>query len=203
MQLPHIGPVFPDADIYAFEPFPPIYEKLASRFAGEGQVHPVNMAAGRRPKIKPLFVNDYVDTNSLFPRPSRNRRYYAADNQPKGTAPVQVTTLDDFTRQNGILHIDILKMDIQGGEADALTGARRLLKAGRVDLIFSEVFFTPHYEGAALFHEITANLASFGYTLYNLQHLVSGSNGQLRFADGIYVSARIRTEILDARPAEA
>jgi FkbM family methyltransferase len=194
---------FPEADVYAFEPFPPIYEKLAARFAGDGRVHPFHLAAGRRPEIKPFFVNEYVDTNSLLPRPSSSRRYYAADNLPLGTVPVEVTTLDEFAQQQELVHIDILKLDIQGGEADALAGARRLLSGSAVDLIFSEVFFAPHYEGASLFHEITGILAGYSYTLYNLYHLVSGSNGQLRFADALYVSDRIRRNAVDGRPPEA
>lgn len=116
---------------------------------------------------------------------------------------MQATTLDDFTSLEGISHVNILKLDIQGGEGDALAGARNLLSNSRIDLIFSEVFFTPHYEGASLFHEITGYLAGYEYSLYNLRHMVSGDNGQLRFADALYVSRQIRANHIDARPPEA
>lgn len=195
--------VFPDAHVYAIEPFEPMYEKLLVRYRGDGRVHPFNLAVGSIAKTQTLYLNEYADTNSLLPRPSRGRRYYAADNLAVGNTPVQVITLDDFARQNQILHIDILKLDIQGGEADALAGARELLSDSRIDLILSEVFFVPHYEGARLFHEITAQLAKYRYTLYHLTHLISARNGQLRFADAIYVSASIRENVIDAWPAEA
>lgn len=194
---------FPYAYVYAFEPFVPVYERLARRFAGDEQVRPFNLAVGRRSKARPLYVNEYADTNSLLPRPSQSRRYYAADNVPKGTVAVQVIALDDFAQEHGIAHIDILKLDIQGSEADALAGARKLLQNTKIDVILSEVFFAPHYDGAALFHQITAYLDSYGYTLYSLFHLVSGGNGQLRFADAVFVSGRIRREVIDARPPEA
>lgn len=194
--------IFPQAEVYALEPFPQIYEQLKTRFIADSHVHPFCLAAGRKPQSKPLYVNEYADTNSLLPRPTGSRRYYAADNVPVGTVPAEVTTLDEFALQQGISRIDILKLDIQGGEGDALAGARNLLSASQIDLIFSEVFFTPHYEGAPLFQEIADYLAAYGYSLFNLTHLVSGKNGQLRFADALFVSQRIRADNIDARLPE-
>lgn len=193
---------FPNAHIYAFEPFAPIYEQLATRFADDGRVHPLNLAVGSQRGTRAFYVNEYADTNSLLPRPVGSRRYYAADNIARGSIPVEVTTLDDFSQSQNLLHIDILKLDLQGGEAEALAGAADLLSSSRVDLIFSEVFFVPHYENAWLFHDITRYVAGFGYSLYDLRHLVSGANGQVRFADALYVSERVRKNVIDARPSE-
>lgn len=193
---------FPNAHLYAFEPFAPIYQQLTTRFADDLRVHAFNLAVGREQGTKPLYVNEYADTNSLLPRPLDSRRYYAADNITQGTTPVEVATLDDFCRLQNLSHIDILKLDIQGGEADALAGAVALLSGSRVDVIYSEVFFVPHYQNAWLFHDVTRYLAGYGYSLYSLSHLVSGRNGQLRFADALYVSESVRRNVIDARPTE-
>jgi FkbM family methyltransferase len=190
--------MFPAARVYAFEPFPTTYEKLADRFRDNPRVHPFNLAAGCRRENGTLYVNEYVDTNSLLPRPVSGRRYYGSENLPQGMVPVDVVTLDEFAEEHGLQHINILKLDIQGGEGNALSGAGTLLQDCRVDLIFSEVFFVPHYQGALLFHELTERLAGFGYSLFDLCHLTWGRNGQLRFADALYVSPGIRRTVIDA-----
>jgi hypothetical protein len=116
---------------------------------------------------------------------------------------VDIITLDEFTREHELEHIDILKLDIQGGEVQALMGAHELLLHHQIDLIFTEVFFVPHYEGALLFHGLTTLLLGFGYSLYNITHFVRGRNGQLRFGDALYVSPEIRYGVIDAHPEEA
>jgi FkbM family methyltransferase len=195
--------LFPAAEVYALEPYPPVYEKLAERFRENPRVHPFSLALGAARKQAQLHVNEYVDTNSLLPRPIESRRYYAADNRPRGTALVNITTLDSFAAEQGFQHIDILKLDIQGGEGNALRGGQTLLRTGRVSVIFSEVFFVAHYQDALLFHELTAFLAGFGFSLFNLCHLTFGRNGQLRFADAVYVNAEFRRTVIDASPEEA
>src|SRR6516225_11869775 len=64
---------FPEAEVYAFEPYGPVFERLTVRFAEDGQVHPFKLAMGRHHEVRPLYVNEYVDTNSLLPRPSNRR----------------------------------------------------------------------------------------------------------------------------------
>jgi FkbM family methyltransferase len=194
--------LFPEAQLYAFEAYQATFGELANRWAGHDRVNTFPLALGAMHERRELYLNEYDDTNSLLPRPSDARRYYAADNMPVGTTRVDVISLDEFAERYGITRINILKLDIQGGERDALLGAGSLLQEGRIDLIFSEVFFVPHYEQAALFHELTAQLDAFGYSVYTLSHLVFGHNGQLRFADALYVSPDIRRTVIDSYPNE-
>lgn len=60
--------------------------------------------------------------------------------------------------------IDILKMDIQGGELLALKGAQSLLEASRIRLLALEVEFKPLYKDQPLFWDICAYLYRFGYS---------------------------------------
>ena len=53
-----------------------------------------------------------------------------------------------------------------------------------------------------MFHELTEFLERFGYTVYNLFHLVTAQNGQLRFGDALFVSPNIRAAVVDASVAE-
>lgn len=61
----------------------------------------------------------------------------------------------------------------------------------------------PHYEGAALFHEICLYLADFNYSLFKLFLTREGLNGQLRFGDAILISPKLRKKLVDRFPVEA
>jgi hypothetical protein len=87
-------------------------------------------------------------------------------------------------------------MDIQGGELSALKGATTLLLESLIDIIFTEVMFVPHYEGAPLFCEICEFLAHYDYTLYDVFSISRARDGQIRHGDAIFVSRRVREEVV-------
>lgn len=193
--------LFPKSRIYAFEPYPESFEMLRRRTAGDASVHRVNSAVADHPGKRTLFVNHRDDTNSLLPR-AIGRRYYPLDAGPRGAIEVEAVTLDDFVNQNGVDRIDILKMDIQGGELDALKGASKILAEGRCSVIYTEITFIPHYEQGAMFHELCSFLQKYGYTLYNIFNLTTAKDGQLRQADALFLSGDFRRTHLDSLAQE-
>jgi FkbM family methyltransferase len=60
-----------------------------------------------------------------------------------GTTVVEVTSLDAFAAEHGIGHIDVLKIDTEGGERAVLDGAAALLSRGSVSAVICE-FNTEH-----------------------------------------------------------
>jgi FkbM family methyltransferase len=193
---------FPDADIVCFEALPGLAGELQTKFSQDSGIRIVQSAVGERRGTADFFVNELDATSSLFPRPSDGRRYYPTWAGPKHEIEVDVISIDDFVTDNGIDQIAVLKLDIQGGELDALRGAASLLGRGGVAAIYSEAMFIPHYDGAALFHEIWAYLAQFGYSLFDIYDLHRATNGQLRYGDALFVSEALRKEVLDEYPAE-
>lgn len=191
---------FPAAHVVAFEPNPALEQQLLRRFDGDSLVKIERAAVGKANGTLPFNVNAISATSSRLPRNRSGRRYYSSIDRLIETVTVPEVTLDSYCAAHGFETVDLLKLDIQGGEAAALEGAVGLLRAGAISVVFTEIFFAPHYEGAALFHELWAQLASAGYSLFDVFQDRYGRNGQLRFGDAIFVSPKIRRALDDAAP---
>ncbi|MCP5279519.1 MAG: FkbM family methyltransferase [Thiobacillus sp.] len=194
--------LLPKAEIYAFEPFPDSIAALRERVAGDDHIHVVPNAVSSESGLETFYVNGLAATNSLLPRPASDRRYYPRAAETRTSIQVEATSLDEFVETRGLSSVDVLKLDIQGGELKALRGARSLLASGKVTLIYSEIMFVPHYEGAPLFHEIWTHLAGFGYSLFDVYDLHRAGNGQLRYGDALFVSDFARKHVIDRFPEE-
>ncbi len=110
------------------------------------------------------------------------------------TIEVSAETLDTFCAARGITNINVLKLDTQGAEHAILSGATQMLAEQRIELILTEFFFVPHYEGAPLLDSIWALLRGHGYTLYDLDIGARGNDGQARYGDAIFLGAAFRAE---------
>ena len=195
--------LFPRARIHSFEPYPASFRELRRVAAEHPPAEAHELALSDRAGELTFHASPVRHaTNSLLPRPSAGRRYYPADADLPETTTVRSETVDGFCDAHGIERIDVLKMDVQGGELLVLNGAEATLRAGRVGLIYTEVIFVPHYEGGVLFTELSARLEDLGFSIFNIYDPVSATNGQLRFANAIFVSEELRARAVDASPEE-
>jgi hypothetical protein len=160
------------------------------------------VAVADRSGTMAFHLNRLPYTSSLLVRPAVTRRYYPGRDGLQQRIEVPVVRLDDYCLQHGVPRIDIVKLDIQGGEMAALRGMDGLLREARVDAIFTETFFVPHYDGAPLLHDLWAHLQTRGYGLFTLFPTREGRNGQLRLGDAIFISAALREAVVDACPEE-
>lgn len=178
--------IFPKAVIHAFEPFPESYSKLKD-FQSHQTSLVINQCAVSDSKgTKSLYVNSFAPTNSLY-QPNQVNEYHDALMKTQSKIDVSVTTLDEYCLEQGIASIDILKMDIQGGELDALRGASKLLETKSIKYIYVEVEFVEMYKQQPLFIDIAVFLKNQGFSLYNLYHNVNDSTGQIMWADALFV----------------
>ncbi|HKO91318.1 MAG TPA: FkbM family methyltransferase [Polyangiaceae bacterium] len=185
--------LFPEAQIHCFEPFPDSHDALTRAFPSSQRVHAHAVALSAEVGTRTFYVNKASVTNSLFPTSETYRERHARSDitTTTGSITVPTTTLDEFCSQHGIEHIDVLKLDIQGGELLALRGAERLLRASAIDVIYSEVTFSPIYEGQAFFHDLAPLLFERGYHLYNLYPLTYTRNGLASWTDALWISRSI------------
>jgi FkbM family methyltransferase len=193
--------LFPEAVIYGFEPFPPAFDQYCRRFQRDRLVRPVRLAAAREAGTAQLYVNQNNVTNSCLPAAEEARSWAerAGDIELITSLQVSSTTVDDFRRQNGIGEIQILKMDIQGGELRALEGATESLSQGAILLVYTELLFVPLYEAQAFFYEVAMFLSRYGYTLFDVYNGTHDQSGQLKWADGLFLSPQVRASQINAK----
>ena len=195
--------ILPNARIHSIEPFPDSFQRLRETAIAMPSAMAYQMALGEEDGEADFHVNQVYHTrNSLLTRPDSGRRYYREGSELPDTVRVNVVTLDEFCARAGIDRVHLLKLDVQGAELQVLRGGRRLLGTNAVDLIFTEVMFVPHYEHGPLFDDIHAALSNHGYSLYGLYDLILASNGQLRYANALYLSAGVRAAVLNEFPPE-
>jgi FkbM family methyltransferase len=177
---------FPGATVHAFEPFPDAHRRLAERFAGDGMVRTHQAAVADALGVRGLYVNDVDVTNSLLPlNPASVSWARASARDLDRQVDVPAVTLDQFCAAEHLAQIDVLKMDVQGGEGMALAGAAGLLERRAVRLIYLEVQFAPLYRGQAWFCDLSAILTRHEYQLFGLYNLAHSDRG-LGWGDAIF-----------------
>jgi len=200
----HIGVItaeyrrfFPKATIYSFEPLPVAFEELCTRFKDDGLVRPIPLAVSNKAGKRMFFVNQDNTTISLLPAADETKYWVNPPDAIKSIATIEVpvTAIDDFCKQESVNEIEILKMDIQGGELMALEGATGKLSQGAILLIYTEVPFVPIYTGQALFYEIYDFLSRYGYTLFGMYNVHCSEGGRVKWGDAVFVSPQIRRRL--------
>jgi FkbM family methyltransferase len=189
--------LFPMSRVFAFEPDRKNFARLSERFAGNPSVQLINAAVGQRDGHVLLHKNNYDATHSLLPFNSQeiNRWADANDFFESGTEEVDQVSLDGFCNSNGIRNIDILKLDIQGGEMMAFQGAEGKLAEQEIGSIFCEVEFRQLYENQPLFWDISSYLMSRKYHFMNIVSPKLSEMGVISWADAIYVNEKIWQDV--------
>jgi FkbM family methyltransferase len=129
----HVIDIFGDAaHIYAFEPSPSTYALLARNVAPHSDtVHAYNVGLGSTDGPAPFFQDEKGGSTIASLYESNLARGYATVREEI----VMLRTIDAFCREEGIMHIDFLKIDVEGHELDVLRGARVMIESGAIDLI--------------------------------------------------------------------
>jgi FkbM family methyltransferase len=144
---------FPKATVFAFEPCKSTYDRLKRRVAASpyaDRVKAFNHGFYSDDRTAQLSVTSSDAANSLL-RMAPEYREACPHIEELGTEDVELRRLDDFVRQHGIQHIDLMKVDVEGAEYEVLSGGRETL-LHVVDTVFCELSFvrSPRSQGRYL-----------------------------------------------------
>lgn len=172
--------------IHAFEPIPELVGELKQKFAGRSNVTVHGAALGAEAKTVSFnVVNNLVSSSVLNPS-ALNKGIHGEKMDIRQVMEVPQVRLEDVLKD--CREIDLLKLDLQGYEMEALKGCGRLLERTRI--ITTEIEFVALYDVQPLFGDIDVFLRSHGFRLLNLYELYTHPDGQLTAGDAVYLNGR-------------
>jgi FkbM family methyltransferase len=147
---------FPDATVYAFEPSPTNFARMARNLIGKPIIRRHNIGLGAEASRRRLYMDPA--------HPSMAR--LKPEDLP--FEEVEITTVDQFCLQEGVSKIDILKIDTEGHELAVLEGASAFLKWASIRLIKLECTPDPDNHYHTQFGDVCAVLNSTGFRLFGI-----------------------------------
>jgi FkbM family methyltransferase len=147
-----------------------------------------NLALSEKAGVQTFYKTQGEASSSLLPS-AKSGTFVDHHTVLSETYEVKVDSLDNYAAANKINRIDILKMDVQGYELHVLQGAKDILSQQKVDLIYSEIWFTAAYQGQALYEDIALYLRNFGYCTFGIYntHWDTAIHGRNLWGDAIFV----------------
>ena len=168
--------------VYCYEPIPYLAQALQDKYVSSDKITIRAAALGASESIVELKINKILPATSFFESDEDySEKYHHGNLETKERIEIPQVRLDAE-----INRVDILKLDLQGYELEALRGSTGILS--RVKLILLEVEFIPAYKDQPLFAEIDMFLRENGFKIFNLFDLSTHSDGQLTSGDAIYLN---------------
>lgn len=179
--------VFPQVEIYAFEPLPAPYEKLKERMAAVKHFHPFNIAVGNAEANTVFHLNEFPQAPSLLKTHRLGAAHFENISRSR-EIQTRMTTLDAILEPYDLKKNILIKIDVQGAERLVIeAGSKTFFKTA---IAILELSFETLYEGSPLFDELHEEMHSRGFryhgTLYGFQ-LDSPVDGRPMQADCIYI----------------
>lgn len=181
--------LFSIISLHCFEPSPETFHRLSINLLGFPNTNLWNLGVGSRAGSLELIVNSSSDMSSFLPQGE------TAWGQVVGKKEVQVITLDNFTENNGIEFIHILKSDTQGYDFEVLRGADRLLRNQKIGLVYFEFIFSKMYANLPPFEQVFGYLAERGYLLVSFYDICY-QNSTASWMDALFVSSKFKEECI-------
>jgi len=160
-----VGPL---GTVIAFEPHPIHFQYLQMNCGDAGNVILVNKAVGDQSRTVTLY-DALPESGGVSIGLCREKREYvwskmahelskrSREGLPIRTFTAEMVPLDEALGQMGITCFDVMKIDIEGAEVMALSGAKQLLASSN---------------GFIVFELAPTNLRELGTSPYNLLHLL-------------------------------
>jgi len=154
----------PQAEVHAFEPFPPSFEVAQRLYGSDPRVTLNRVGVGEATGQLTFNVCSESDVSNSFLEPAAQAweaiRYHTG---AISQIEVPITTIDHYLAEKRIKEVYLAKIDVQGYEMQVLRGAEASLPL--IDHIFVEAGISRLYEGAPRFSEVFEFLTARGFHL--------------------------------------
>jgi len=174
---------FIDSVIYAFEPIP--HAAQALKALGDSNVTVFSKALSNTDGTVIFNVNKKAVTSSMF-EPDMAKVYHPTLTDLSEKISVPTVQIDTLVKNKEMNQPDIIKLDLQGAELQALKGSIETMK--HVKIIYTEVEFVKLYKEQPLFHDITLFLEKNNFSLFNLYNCGTHEDGQILAGDALFVN---------------
>lgn len=169
--------------VYAFEPLPDIYEKLAKQTQNFPSIKTFNVALGEKSDTISFHRNAYSPSSSLLPMTDLHKMEFPFTKR-SSEQPVRVVRLNEFAKENNLAAPYLIKIDVQGYEDKVLQGGADFVRQGRYCII--EISLEPLYEGSPTFNDLYLHLHELGFTFIGILDYLTGKVGNILQIDGLF-----------------
>lgn len=179
--------LFPDVQVHSFEPVPECVEALQKNVSTLENVVVYPLALGDREGEVTFRVNSDSKQSSILPLAQIRRNAFPETREIR-TTKVAVSTLDRISAYIELRRPSLLKLDVQGYEAQAIRGGTEILK--HIDYVVVEVSFKPTYEGELPFMDIVRMMEEQGFRFERpVGWLTIPGSGTVLEMDALFVRA--------------
>jgi FkbM family methyltransferase len=154
--------VLPAAIVHAFEPLPDHVLAFQKNCVSLEGVYLHQYCAGNEDATGTLNVSSFSDSSSLLDATPLEFEHFNIRKQKE--EQVEIKKITNLISDKTLPVPDIIKLDIQGFELEALKGTGEHL--GEVRYIICEVSFKEYYHKQALFLDIANYLHGYGFQLF-------------------------------------
>lgn len=152
--------IFRPMCLLSFEPNPQIFSKLRENLSTLPSARLFAKGLGATSGTMDLRVNAHSHSSSFLKLADSHRRAFP-EAVEVGEIRVQVSTLDEEIGDEDLPQPVLLKIDVQGFEAEVIRGARSVL--AKVDWVVVETSFVSLYQGEPIFMEVARALENRGF----------------------------------------
>jgi len=150
-------------DIHCFEPSRKTFDILVNETVGGDRIHFNNFGMGKESGEALLFYE--AEGSGMASLTKRRLDHFSVDFSV--SEKVSICTIDEYCRENDVSRINLLKIDIEGHELDALMGADNMIIDGRVDYISFE-FGGCNIDTKTYFQDFWYFLKEKGYSIFRV-----------------------------------
>ena len=177
--------LFPEADIYAFEPLKDCFDTMTKKMSGDTKFHPLNIALGETNGESVIQRSSFHPSSSLRTMAGLHKELYPKS-KDSIEEKIQVMRLDDAVKNIELQTPIFIKMDVQGFEDSVIRGGHVTIQKASVLQI--ETAFVSLYENQPLFGDIHDQVRALGFSYKgaNSSHR-NQKTGELIYQDSIFV----------------